>query len=182
MYLKKYSIPQNRVIRRMVHENHSLIRRHGYYFFRCPFQCRYYLRAVFISLESPLTSTTAGYMCKLRMSDAVTTVRCCKQYVRAASKSCCQQQKRVVQHKQPQHQPVDRHQDLFAYVCMCHIYQLWLQFEAGIYFAQSFQLCGYYSKVACIQINTVYCRIGLLGTCTQCAKQRGSKVDHASKV
>ena len=60
-----------------IHENQSLIRRCSYYFFRCSFWCHYSLRAAFIYLESPLTSTAAGYMCKLRMSNTVTTVRCC---------------------------------------------------------------------------------------------------------
>ena len=35
------------------------------------------------------------------------------------------------------------------------IYWLRLLFEVGVYFAQSFQLCGYYSRVVSIQRNTV---------------------------
>ena len=51
-----------------------------------------------------------------------------------------------------------RHQLLVCEFVRC-IYQPWLLFEGGVYFAQSFRLCGYYSKVVSDQINMVHAKV-----------------------
>ena len=48
-----------------------------------------------------------------------------------------------------------RHQLLVCEFVRC-IYQPWLLFEGGVYFAQSFRLCGYYSKAVSDRRNMAH--------------------------